>query len=43
MTPLFYIGGRLSWFRAEGPLDGTGIDFDTFETTSAGLSIGIRL
>ena len=43
ITPLFYVGARATWFRGEGPQDDTGIDFDTFETTSAAISIGMRL
>ena len=43
VTPIFYVGGKLSWFRGEGPQDDTGIDFDTFETTSAAVSVGVRL
>ena len=43
VTPMFYLGGKVSWFRGEGPQDDTGIDFDTFETTSAAISLGVRL
>ena len=43
VTPMFYLGGKVSWFRGEGPQDDTGIDFDTFETTSAAVSVGVRL
>ena len=43
VTPMFYVGGKVSWFRGEGPQDDTGIDFDTFETTSAAVSVGVRL
>ena len=43
VSPMFYLGGKVSWFRGEGPQDDTGIDFDTFETTSAAVSIGVRL
>lgn len=43
LTPMFYLGGKVSWFRGDGPQDDTGIDFDTFETTSAAGSVGIRL
>lgn len=43
LTPMFYVGGKVSWFRGDGPQDDTGIDFDTFETTSAAVSVGIRL
>lgn len=43
VTPIFYVGGKVSWFRGEGPQDDTGIDFDTFETTSAAVSVGVRL
>ena len=43
VSPLFYVGGKVSWFRGDGPQDNTGIDFDTFETTSASVGVGIRL
>ena len=43
ITPLFYVGGKVSWFRGGGPQDNTGINFDTFETTSASVGVGIRL
>ena len=43
VTPMFYVGGKVSWFRGEGPQDDTGIDFETFETTSAAVSVGVRL
>ena len=43
ISPLFYLGGRVSWFRGGGPQDDTGINFDTFETTSASIGVGIRL
>ena len=43
VTPMFYVGGKVSWFRGEGPQDDTGIDFDTFETASAAVSVGVRL
>lgn len=43
VTPLFYVAGKVSWFRGDGPKDDTGIDFDTFETTSASVGIGLRL
>ena len=43
VSPLFYVGGKVSWFRGDGPQDNTGINFDTFETTSATVGVGIRL
>ena len=43
ITPLNYIGARLTWFRGGGPQDDTGVNFDTFETQAIAISIGVKL
>lgn len=43
ISPLNYIGVRLTWFRGDGPQDDTGVNFETFETQALAVSIGVKL
>ena len=43
ISPLAYVGVRLSWYTGNGPQDDTGVNFDTFETTFGSVSVGVKL
>lgn len=43
ISPLAYVGARVSWYQGNGPQDDTGVNFDTFETTYASVTIGVKL